>query len=151
MFFRSLRPLASRVTSPATTSFRSNTFLRPVGIRTVSSENTPETTVEAYAKPPEAVADSAPLEPNLPTTLPYFVGRNNLNNLSIYQKTKNGGTYKVTVLKNTKGQLGALRQDLKNALQLAESDINLNLKTQHILIKGHKRSEVQNFLLTLGF
>ncbi|KAI1193748.1 mitochondrial large subunit ribosomal protein-domain-containing protein [Nemania serpens] len=130
MLSRSLRPLTSRAASLATSPGRSNQFRAPPSAR--------------------AYADSAD-PPAAPRKLPYFVGRNNLNNLSIYQKSKRGGNYKVTVLKRGEGDLASLKQDIKEVLQLLDDEVSVNSRTRHIMVKGHKRDEVKSFLHTLGF
>ncbi|KAI0096284.1 mitochondrial large subunit ribosomal protein-domain-containing protein [Nemania sp. FL0031] len=143
MLSRSLRPLAPRVASLTTTPIQSNTLLQPFGIRTL--------TTTADATTPDFAAAPTPPEPNAQKQLPYFVHRNNLSNLSIYQKSKRGGNYKVTVVKNGEGDLIALKQDIKDALQLSNEEISINSVTKHIMIKGHKRDQVKNFFHTIGF
>ncbi|KAI1756167.1 mitochondrial large subunit ribosomal protein-domain-containing protein [Xylaria castorea] len=147
MFFRSLRPLTARATRLATTSTRSNTFLRPVCVRMVATK------ADAPASEPATEPATTPTvaEPKAPRQLSYFVGRNNTNNLSVYNKKKRGGNYLLTMLKGGNGDLQALRQDLQEALQLPEGDVTINNRTRHIEIRGHKRDEVVNFLNTTGF
>ncbi|KAI1126990.1 mitochondrial large subunit ribosomal protein-domain-containing protein [Nemania abortiva] len=147
MLSRSLRPATSQAARLATTPIRSNTRLGPFGVRTLTIALDADVNAEAT----EPAAAPAPSEPNAPRQLPYFVGRNNLNNLSIYQKSKRGGNYKLTVLKKGEGDLVALKQDIKEALQLPDSEISINSVTKHIMIKGHKYREVKNFLHTIGF
>ncbi|KAI1158608.1 mitochondrial large subunit ribosomal protein-domain-containing protein [Nemania serpens] len=132
MLSRSLRPLTWRAASLATSPARSNILFQgsPLCARTY--------------------ADSA-ADPVAPKQLPYFVGRNNLNNLAIYQKSKRGGNYKITILKRGEGDLAALKQDLKDVLQVPEDEVSVNSRTSHIVLKGHKRDEIKNFLHTLGF
>ncbi|KAI0862180.1 mitochondrial large subunit ribosomal protein-domain-containing protein [Xylaria cubensis] len=142
LFFRSLRPLTARATSFTSLSTRSNTF-RPGCVRTLA------TIPDAVAFEPATIP--TPATPDAPRQLPYFVGRNNLNNLSVYHKKKRGGNLKITLLKNAEGDLQALKQDIKDALQLQDGDISINGVTRHIVIRGHKHDEVLNFLHTMGF
>ncbi|KAI0543441.1 mitochondrial large subunit ribosomal protein-domain-containing protein [Xylaria curta] len=142
MLFRSLRPLTARAASFASISTRLGTF-SPVCIRTLA------TTPDATASEPATIP--TPAKPNAPRQLPYFVSRNNLNNLSVYHKKKRGGNLKITLLKNTEGDLQALKQDIKDALQLPDGDVSINSVTRHIVIRGHKHDEVVNFLHTMGF
>ncbi|KAI3325620.1 mitochondrial large subunit ribosomal protein-domain-containing protein [Xylariaceae sp. AK1471] len=144
MLSRSLRPLTARATSLATTPIRSNTFLGPFCIRALA------TLTDAAALEPITITPTLSTI-NAPPQLPYFVSRNNLNNLSVYQKKKRGGNYHVTLIKRGEGDLIALKQDIRDALQLSDSDVFVNSVTRHVTIKGHKRDEVVNFLHTLGF
>ncbi|KAI1280215.1 mitochondrial large subunit ribosomal protein-domain-containing protein [Xylaria sp. FL0933] len=134
MLWRSLRPLTSRAVS---------LLLRPLSIRTLA------TTAQATASEPAPI--TTPSETNATRQLPYFVGRNNLNNLAIYHKKKRGGNLKLTLLKYGEGNLMALKQDIKAALKLSEGEISVNSVTNHIVIRGHRRDEVLNFLHTMGF
>ncbi|KAI1822482.1 mitochondrial large subunit ribosomal protein-domain-containing protein [Xylaria intraflava] len=155
MLSRTLRP-AVRATSLVATPIRSNRFFGPAAIRmlTNTTEATPDSTTTT-----EPTTNTAPTETPTETTtetiarpqLPYFVGRNTLNNLGVYQKNKRGGNLRLTILKNGEGDLPALRKDIRDALQLEDKDIFINSVTKHVMIKGHKRDEVVNFLHTIGF
>ena len=67
--------------------------------------------------------------------LPYFVDRNSLDNFGVYQKTKSGGNKKVTLVKRGQGNLQALRCDLRDALQLDDSQLYINHVTKHVVVK----------------
>ncbi|KAI1103398.1 mitochondrial large subunit ribosomal protein-domain-containing protein [Jackrogersella minutella] len=84
-------------------------------------------------------------------SLPYFVHRNTLNSLGVYQKKKRGGNLKYTVVKNLEGDLYALRNDLREMLELKESEVTVNTVTRHIKIAGHRKIEVFRILGVLGF
>ncbi|KAI0436121.1 mitochondrial large subunit ribosomal protein-domain-containing protein [Xylaria telfairii] len=142
MLPRSIQPLAAWATSLATTPIRFNTSLGLHCARTLA-------TTAVRTSEPSTI--STPAEPNAPPQLPYFVGRNNLNNLSVYHEKKRGGNLKRTVLKKGEGDLQALKQDLRDVLQLQHGDISVNTVTRHIIIRGHKRDEVLHFLYTVGF
>ncbi|KAI1181815.1 mitochondrial large subunit ribosomal protein-domain-containing protein [Nemania serpens] len=141
MLSRSLRPLTWQAASLAISPARSNIFQAPLCARTYAdsadSTNSTDSTDSAAAVAPRK--------------LPYFVSRNNLNNLPIYQKSKAGGNFKITILKRGEGDLAALKQDLKDVLHLPDDEISINSRTQHIIVKGHKREVVKHFLHTLGF
>ncbi|KAI4863276.1 mitochondrial large subunit ribosomal protein-domain-containing protein [Hypoxylon rubiginosum] len=146
---RVLRPFA---VPRAPLSLFSPRFILPVRTRYLS------TTIEQSSSPdlatphsPEPTSPSTQPESQNPSPLPYFVSRNNLNNLSVYQRNKRGGNRKVTILKNGEGDLKALKQDIKEALQLNDGDLSINSVTNHIEIKGQKKVEVLNFLATMGF
>ncbi|KAH8159018.1 hypothetical protein CIB48_g9223 [Xylaria polymorpha] len=143
MLFRPLRPLAAWATSLPTTPIRLNTSLGLHCARTLATT--------AALRTSEPLTIPTPAEPNEPPRLPYFVGRNNLNNLSVYHQKKRGGNLKLTILKKGEGDIQALRQDLRDALQLQNGDISVNSVTRHILIRGHMRDKVVHFLHTIGF
>ncbi|KAI0206822.1 mitochondrial large subunit ribosomal protein-domain-containing protein [Astrocystis sublimbata] len=152
MLSRYLRPLTVRVAGIAAAPIRTSTFPSPFYIRTIattpvpaSSEPLPSTTTPNVAATiePEPIAAA--------TQLPYFVGRNNLDNLSVYQSRKRGGNLKLTTVKRGEGNLQALKRDIRDALQLEDKEISVNNVTKHIVIKGHQRDPVVHFLLTMGF
>ncbi|KAI0538527.1 mitochondrial large subunit ribosomal protein-domain-containing protein [Xylaria digitata] len=143
MLSRSLRPLTAGATSLAANPIRSNRLPGPFCIRTLA--NIPNVTISEPATIP------TPSETNPPRQLPYFVGRNNLNNFSVYHKTLRGGNYKITLLKRGEGHLSALKQDLIAALQLPDDEVSIKSVTNHLVIKGHKREKVVHFLRTMGF
>jgi len=82
--------------------------------------------------------------------LPYFVGRNGLNNLSVYTKIKRGGNRKLTHLKNGEGDLMALKEDLKQALGLEKHEISINNVTKHIVIKVCNARHVVAYISALA-
>ncbi|KAI3339232.1 mitochondrial large subunit ribosomal protein-domain-containing protein [Ustulina deusta] len=145
MLSRSLRPLTARATSLATNPIRSSKFLWPVSIRTLAN------TADATTSEPAAIPTPLLSETKASRQLPYFVGRNSLNNLSVYHKKKRGGNLKLTLVKLGEGDLLALKRDLVATLQLSDDEVAINSVTRHIIIKGHKRDEVVNFLHTMGF
>ncbi|KAI2466942.1 hypothetical protein F4781DRAFT_332919 [Annulohypoxylon bovei var. microspora] len=151
---RIFRPIAAH---PAPLSTSLTRLVLPIRTRCLST-----TTIESSE--PISSEPSPPLpslesttpsttepQPEKQVSLPYFVGRNSLNNLSVYHKKKRGGNLKLTVLKNGEGDLRALKYDVKDALQLPEGDVSLNNVTKHIVIRGHKKLQVINFLNTMGF
>ncbi|TGJ84631.1 hypothetical protein E0Z10_g4137 [Xylaria hypoxylon] len=131
MLSRSLRPLTARATSLATNPIRSNTLLGPFSIRTLAN------TADVTLSEPATIPIPPPFEPIATglRQLPYFVGRNNLNNLGVYHKKKRGGNFKLTYLKYGEGDLVALKQDIKAALRLPDGEISINSVTKHIVIK----------------
>ncbi|KAI1324497.1 mitochondrial large subunit ribosomal protein-domain-containing protein [Xylariaceae sp. FL0255] len=83
--------------------------------------------------------------------LPYFVARNNLQNLGVYQLTKRGGNMKVTLLKHIEGDVNALKEDIRVALELPLGAVIYNSTTKHLHIKGFERQRLLLFLKTMGF
>ncbi|KAI1344395.1 mitochondrial large subunit ribosomal protein-domain-containing protein [Xylariaceae sp. FL0016] len=138
---RNFRPLIS--SSAGLSSVPSRTIL-PACARSLATTTDPTASTEPATVPP-------PLEPSSQAQLPYFVGRNNLNNLAVYHKKKRGGNLKITTLKKGEGNLQSLKQDIRDALELPDRDISVNSTTRAIIIKGHKRNELLSFLHTMGF
>ncbi|KAI1805854.1 mitochondrial large subunit ribosomal protein-domain-containing protein [Daldinia bambusicola] len=162
---RTLRRLAAPSASILTSSTR---FALPIRTRCLSMSI--PTSSDESAIPSEPISSapipSEPTEPASFTTqteqteqeepkekaqLPYFVARNSLNNLGVYHKEKRGGNLRLTLVKGGEGNLLALKQDMKDALQLKDSDISVNNVTRQIVIRGHKKMQVFNFLHTMGF
>ncbi|KAI1499065.1 mitochondrial large subunit ribosomal protein-domain-containing protein [Biscogniauxia marginata] len=160
MLFRTLRPL-TRASAPLST-IPTTRFLLPACARFLTTsitttdepidefEHAPEPANISYSEPVSPPTPSEP-EPSPPRQLPYYVGRNSLDNFGVYLKKKRGGNLKLTLLKNGEGNLQALKRDVKDALQLPEGDVSVNSVTGHIVIRGFKRDEVLNFLHTMGF
>ncbi|KAI1385958.1 mitochondrial large subunit ribosomal protein-domain-containing protein [Hypoxylon trugodes] len=149
------RPLAAHP-APLSTSFtRLALPIRSRCMTTSTIQSSEQPTSNDIPPPtssnPTESSTSTQTEPQSKIRLPYFVGRNNLNNLGVYHKQKQGGNLKITLLKHGDGDLRALKQDLKAALQLNDTDIAINNTTKHIVIRGHKKFNVLNFLNTMGF
>ncbi|OTB03189.1 hypothetical protein M426DRAFT_321979 [Hypoxylon sp. CI-4A] len=146
IFSRIFRPLTAQTASISTQFTR---FVLPIHSRRLTT-STIESSEQSVSPPPPS-SSTPPAESRTPAQLPYFVGRNNLNNLGVYHKSKRGGNLKLTLLKNGEGNLQALKRDIREALQLNEGDISVNSVTQHVIIRGHKKLQVLNFLGTMGF
>ncbi|KAI1086414.1 hypothetical protein F5B19DRAFT_487516 [Rostrohypoxylon terebratum] len=158
---RILRPIAARPAPLSTTFTR---IVLPIRTRCLSTTVEPsESITEPIPPPPSssepatqespgpALSESPESQTKKPLALPYFIGRNSLNNFSVYHKNKRGGNLKLTVLKRGEGDLLALKQDIMEALQLPRGDVTLNSVTRQIVIRGHRKLQVLNFLYTLGF
>lgn len=89
-----------------------------------------------------------PLEDHLcAPNLSYFVNRTSSNELPIYKLWKNqGGSLLLTHVKKIDGSVETLRNDLVKELKLKSEDVTINPVTRHILIKGHIKHLVQQFL-----
>ncbi|KAH9993882.1 mitochondrial large subunit ribosomal protein-domain-containing protein [Xylariaceae sp. FL0662B] len=148
MLSRIFRPLVARSLYPSPLPRCLNL---PIYRRSLTTTATEPPGSEPTLPSSTPAVGTTPKEPQKVTQLPYFVGRNNLENYGVYQKRKRGGNLKLTVLKKAEGDLQALKQDIRDTLQLRDSDVSLNSVTNHIVIRGHKRDEVINFLNTLGF
>ncbi|ETS80761.1 hypothetical protein PFICI_08290 [Pestalotiopsis fici W106-1] len=144
MFARTARSLRVAAAPRPTLAIR---FSTPISIRSLTIESTPSTTTEspALASQPSANQSSEPsafsqlstdaLSSRPPQDLPYFVGRNRMNNMAVYERRYRGGNLKKTLLKKGEGNLQALRLDVAEALGVTEKDVKLNSITNHIEIK----------------
>ncbi|EEP82586.1 conserved hypothetical protein [Uncinocarpus reesii 1704] len=92
--------------------------------------------------------------PVLPlTNLPYFIRRTPSNQLPVYLVTKAGGTRQETKLQKTEGDVDALRNDLIKALGMEQNpnDVVINRLNGHVIVKGWRKPEIQQFLLDRKF
>lgn len=53
---------------------------------------------------------------------------------------------KLTKLRRIEGDVKALRNDLREALGMEEKEVAINQLTRHIIVKGHKKPEIEKFL-----
>ncbi|EEH44338.1 uncharacterized protein PADG_00627 [Paracoccidioides brasiliensis Pb18] len=96
----------------------------------------------------------APAHPPLPlTNLPYFIRRTPSNQLPIYLVTKAGGTKQETKIQKTEGDVDALCSDLAKTLGIEpeSKDIYVNRLNGHVVVKGWRKPEIQQFLLDRKF
>lgn len=98
-------------------------------VRTLTTEPVPPQ--QSQTTPTQSPRTPAPN----PQLLPYFVGRNRMDRLGIYQRRNRGGNLKKTLLKNGEGNLQALREDVARALGLTEKEVRVNNVTKHIEVK----------------
>jgi large subunit ribosomal protein L49 len=78
--------------------------------------------------------------------LPYFVTRTRAHELPIYEDAKRGGNLFLTYVKKVDGDLTALRDVLREKLSLDEKHVIINARTRHVIIKGHYKQEVIQYL-----
>ncbi|PGH06572.1 hypothetical protein AJ79_06511 [Helicocarpus griseus UAMH5409] len=99
-------------------------------------------------------AEPVPVHPPLPlTNLPYFIRRTPSNQLPVYLVTKAGGTKQETKIQKTEGDVDALRSDLAKSLGMDPNskDIYINRLNGHVIVKGWRKPEIQQFLLDRKF
>jgi len=53
---------------------------------------------------------------------------------------------KLTKLRKIEGDVNVLRSDLQNALGLTEQQVVINQLTRQIIVKGHKKAEIEQWL-----
>lgn len=141
MFARTIRTLrVAAVPRPALAT----RFNVPISIRTLATESTSATTetpaLAAQLGATQSTTSSAQATtqaqiPKPPQHLPYYVGRNRMNNIAVYERRDRGGNLKKTLLKKGEGNLQALRFDVAEALGLSEKDVKVNSITNHVEIK----------------
>lgn len=85
------------------------------------------------------------------TQLPYFVHRTNTNNLPVYAEAKRGGSLRQTLIRKVEGDANALREDLVEHLNLKPEWVTVNGLTNHVIIKGWKKDNVEKLLKELNF
>ncbi|KAF7522325.1 hypothetical protein G7054_g12169 [Neopestalotiopsis clavispora] len=138
-------------------------FSLPISIRSLTTESTSTSTQAPIVasqtganQSSETSAFSSQLNTQAlssrpPQDLPYFVGRNRMNNMAVYERRYRGGNLKKTLLKKGEGNLQALRFDVAEALGVSEKEVRVNSVTNHIEIKGHRKDDVVQFLRNMGF
>ncbi|KAI0389307.1 mitochondrial large subunit ribosomal protein-domain-containing protein [Xylariaceae sp. FL0594] len=144
-----LRTITTETSSTSSTPQDATTI--PSQPTSASTTTTTATTTTTPSLQPTEGEGEVEGEAQQPRILPYFVGRNGLNNLSVYHKNKSGGNRKLTHLKRGEGDLMALKEDIRRALNLGKDEISVNNVTKHIVIKGHRRNDVLDFLYAAGF
>ena len=90
-------------------------------LTTASRSAATATTTEAAAPPP--------------VKRPYLVERTPSQKLPVYQLTKRGGNYKLTIVKKIEGDKQALKRDIAQELGLGLEDVRVKTVTGHIEMK----------------
>lgn len=83
--------------------------------------------------------------------IPYFIYKSKTGNYPIYHETKLQGPKLTTRIRKLEGNLAILKEELEKALSLEAKDVEINHLTRHIIIKGHRKFEVEAFLKSKGF
>ncbi|KAI5859869.1 hypothetical protein GGS23DRAFT_264855 [Durotheca rogersii] len=157
-------PLGLRIAHPAPLALPPLRLIPPISRRSTRflssapKNAVPEPPTAAAPEPPTAAAPEPPTaaastQTELPTApkLPYIVLKNSLQNFGVYQRDRRGGNLRITLLKNARGNLRALTRDLAQGLGVDFGEVKVNGITGHIVVKGHKRNEIINFLNKLPF
>lgn len=91
-------------------------------------------------------------QPQIPLTPPlYHVGRSKTKNLPVYTDYKRGGNLHQTYVRKLTGDLQALRDELQSWLQKKDADITINTLTGMVVVKGHCKPQIEEFLKARGF
>ena len=92
---------------------------------------------------------------------PYYVLRTRFHQYPIYAEERNGGSRKLTRIKNVHGDIWAFDTDLRKYIEdylvTHENKIRRTIYSQvnevqrHVLVKGHYQEIVNTFLIEKGF
>lgn len=80
----------------------------------------------------------------------YHVARSKSRNLPIYTDYKRGGNLHQTTIRKITGDLSALRDELRVFLNKKNEDVKINSLTQHVIVKGHHKPQITDFLVARG-
>ncbi|EAS32668.3 uncharacterized protein CIMG_03692 [Coccidioides immitis RS] len=144
---------SARARSSSLLSFQSHQS-RSITTRIPKPFSKSKSTLQGSTKSEHLPTEAAAPRPVLPlTNLPYFIRRTPSNQLPIYLVTKAGGTRQETKLQKTEGDVDALREDLIKALGMEKnpSDVTINRLNGHVIVKGWRKPEIQQFLLDRKF
>jgi len=78
--------------------------------------------------------------------LPFFVGRTKSKQLPIYESKKRGGNLLITTVNHISGDFQKLNKQLQQRLDVTSAAITIKQENNKILIKGHHKSAIKEFL-----
>jgi large subunit ribosomal protein L49 len=145
-------------------------FLRPMALPRpstihcflgIAKASTTATSASSSPVPPPPAQAATPAKPK-----PYRITLTPSKNLPVYTLAKRGGNMKLTKVRRIEGDVTALRNDLRAALELDEKEVTINQLTRQIIVKvcyswivkllgfvvglicvqGHKKPEIEKFL-----
>ncbi|EJD05756.1 uncharacterized protein FOMMEDRAFT_166101 [Fomitiporia mediterranea MF3/22] len=88
---------------------------------------------------------------------PYFIPRNTLGSLPVYSDIRNGGTRYLVLVKNVRGNINSLRDDLASSLFQPGSEQAARLKAEVkrsdtlVVTGGRWKHDVMDWLRRKGF
>ncbi|KAF1928925.1 Img2-domain-containing protein [Didymella exigua CBS 183.55] len=104
------------------------------------------------AKARRTVPFTPATEPQMPLSPPrYHIARSANRNLPVYTDYKRGGNLHLTTVRKVTGDLQALRDELRSWLAKKDEDVKINTLTQQVIVKGHHKETVADFLSARGF
>ena len=71
--------------------------------------------------------------------------------MPVYTDYKRGGNLHTTTIRKVTGDATALRDELRVYLNKMEGEVRVNSLTNHVILKGHHKPEVEEFLRNRGF
>ncbi|CBX98393.1 hypothetical protein IAQ61_010490 [Plenodomus lingam] len=94
-------------------------------------------------------SDSAQAPSPTPTSPPkWHVSRSKSKNLPVYTDSKRGGNLRLTTVRRITGDIRALKEELGKALD--SDEVGINALTQHVIVKGHHKEKIEQFLTERG-
>lgn len=120
--------------------------LRPAHIAPSKSS-----TLKAAARAAKTVPFTPATQPQFPQSPPrYHVARSKSKNLPIYTDYKRGGNLHLTTVRKVTGDSNALRDELRAWLSKKDEHVTVNPLTQHVVVKGHHKEKLVDFLSKRG-
>ncbi|KAF9701832.1 hypothetical protein EKO04_000827 [Ascochyta lentis] len=109
-------------------------------------------TLKTAARTAKTVPFTPATQPQMPLSPPpYHVERSHQKNLPIYTDYKRGGNLHTTTVRKVTGDPHALRDDLQAWLaKKKDEDVKVNALTGHVVVKGHHKAEIAEFLQGRG-
>ncbi|KAK4132110.1 hypothetical protein BT67DRAFT_426010 [Trichocladium antarcticum] len=129
---------------------------------TTAPEPTPSESTPAASATPLEDAPSSPAWPSPfrtpqgpPTavkgTFAFHIGRSASGNFPVYQMSRAGGNKKLTVVKKVEGDAAAFQAELTTSLNLPADKVVYNQHTRHIVVLGHHKPLILEWLEKMGF
>lgn len=126
--------------------------LRPSHVAPSKSKTLKTTASQKSAAKANTVPFTPATQPQMPVSPPlYHVARSKTNNLPVYTDFKRGGNLHLTSVRKITGDLQQLRDELRSWLQKKDEDVTINTLTRVVVIKGHCKPRVEEFLKARGF
>ncbi|KAJ4982614.1 mitochondrial large ribosomal subunit l49, partial [Stagonosporopsis vannaccii] len=107
--------------------------------------------LKTAARAAKTVPFTPATQPQMPQAPPrYHVARSANKNLPVYTDYKRGGNLHLTTVRKVTGDLHALRDELRTWLAKKDDDVKVNTLTQHVVVKGHHKDTIAEFLRGRG-
>ncbi|KAK3997828.1 mitochondrial large subunit ribosomal protein-domain-containing protein [Cladorrhinum sp. PSN332] len=107
-------------------------------------------TTETVASPEVPTAASQAQHQQPPKPRSFTVGRTPSANFAIYQLAKRGGNKFLTIIKKVEGDRMSFKQSLAKGLGINLTDVTVNNLTGHIVVAGHCKPQVEEWLKKEG-
>lgn len=126
--------------------------LRPSHVAPSKSKTLKANASQKIADKANTVPFTPATQPQIPLTPPlYHVARSKSKNLPVYTDYKRGGNLHLTTVRKITGDLQPLRDELQSWLQRKDADVTINALTRTVVVKGHFKPEIEDFLKARGF
>ncbi|KAF2278497.1 uncharacterized protein EI97DRAFT_431724 [Westerdykella ornata] len=81
----------------------------------------------------------------------YHVERTRNNNFPVFTDYKRGGNLRTTVVRRVTGDVHALKDELRLFLGKTDDEVHLTQVSRQVIVKGHHKQQVLDFLSARGF